>query len=203
VAFAWDDLFGEQLTALVATTKGDARVAASMATHTVLGALSMLHSQPLSLADAMKRTLDAAGEGFELDAGQIEAQIHGELERMRQQASQSFESSMRAVMRPVFEAASNVAAGAGIKQRMLDILKDAATQHAPTILASIRQDVNESLLTVGRSLRPQLTRIVEAGERLLRQIEQNASIQGDVAPADLAELKEALRLLPEVPGAVA
>ena len=167
--FVWEDFFGNHLSTLIEeATKGTQaelhKVAAGLK-----GSMDMLHHQPEGIRESMETTLRTAGEAFQLQSGQVRAELTAQIQRTRQSLSAGMVETAAAFMGPAYSEAAADPGGSGVKRRMLDILATHAQRHAPGLFVNIRQELAEGVTVLRGSMVPQLARIVDNGERILGQ----------------------------------
>ena len=103
-----------------------------------------------------------------------------------------------AFMQRAYELASEVPPGTGIKQRILDVLVRQAQKQAPTLFINMRQELSEGVATLKASMKPQLSRIVKNGGRIVNQFQQNMTNHQVLNPEQRESLQAALNDLPQL-----
>jgi hypothetical protein len=194
--FVWDEFFGSHLSSLVEDTAHRTQVEIQGMAHTLIGGMGMLHHQPDDIRESMEKSLGTARESFALQSEQTVAALMAQIQRTRQSLTSGMVETAAASMQRAYEMASAVPGGTGIKQRLLDVLVKQAQKQAPQLFISMRQELSEGVATLKGSMKPQLARIVENGERIVNQFQQNLTNHQVLNPERRESLQAALDDLP-------
>jgi hypothetical protein len=196
--FVWDEFFGSHLSSLVEDTAHRTQAEIQGMAHTLIGGMGMLHHQPDGIREGMEKSLGTARESFGLQSEQTVAALMAQIQRKRQSLSSGMVETAAAAMQRAYELASKVPGGTGVKQRLLDVLVRQARQQAPHLFINMRQELSEGVATLKASMKPQLARIVENGERIVNQFQQNMTNHQVLNPEQRESLQAALNDLPQL-----
>ena len=157
----------------------------------------MLNHQPNGIRDSMETSLRTARESSQLQSEQIVAALISQIQSTRQSLSSGMVETAYDFMQSAYELAGQAPPGAGIKQRILDVLIKHAARQAPTLFITIRQELSEGVATLKASMKPQLSRIVGNGERIVDQFQQNMTNHQVLTPEQRDNLQSTLNNLPK------
>lgn len=196
--FVWDEFFGSHLSSLVEDTARRTQIEIEGMALRLIGGMGMLHHQPEGIRESMVTSLRTARESFELQSEQTVAGLTAQIQRTRQSLSSGMVETAAAFMQRAYELASEVPPGTGIKQRILDVLVRQAQKQAPTLFINMRQELSEGVATLKASMKPQLSRIVKNGGRIVNQFQQNMTNHQVLNPEQRESLQAALNDLPQL-----
>lgn len=197
VPFVWDEFFGSHLSSLAQDTAQRTQGEIQGMALTLIGGMEMLHHQPEGIRESMVTSLRTARESFDLQSEQAVAALMAHIQRTRQSLSGGMVETASAFMQQAYELASQVPSGRGIKQRILDVLVKQAAQQAPALFINMRQELSEGVATLKASMKPQLSRIAENGERIMNQFQHNMTNYQVLTPEQRDQLQSALDTLPK------
>lgn len=198
VPFVWDEFFGTHLGELVKQTSRETHTELQNTAGRLRGGSEMLRHQPEELAEMMEASIRTAGERFELESDNVRAELAAQIQRTRQRLSTGVVETAAGFMRSAYEEAANQPGGTGIKQRMLEILRKHAEQHAPELFVNMRQELAEGVAVLQSSMKPQLARIVDQGKGSMKRFEQNVTAHQIVTPENRECYQNAVDLLPQL-----
>jgi hypothetical protein len=195
--FVWDEFFGSHLSSLVEDTAQRTQAEIQGMALILMGGMEMLHHQPEGIQESIVTSLRTARESFDLQSEQAVAALMAQIQRTRQSLSSGMVETASVFMQQAYTLASQVRAGTGIKQRILDVLIKQAVQQVPALFINMRKELSEGVTTMKASMKPQLSQIVEKGERIVNQFQQNMTNHQVLTPEQRGQYQSALDRLPK------
>lgn len=194
--FVWEEFFGTHLSALIADVSRSIQAELHKTAEHIKGAMDMIQHQPPGIRESMAASLHAAAESFQIQSGQVIAELTAQIQRTRQSLSGGMVETAAVFMQPAYSAAASDSGGPGIKRRMLDTLTTHAEEKGPTLFINMRQELAEGVTILQGSLKPQLSKLIAFGEGMLERFGQNLSGLEAVTPELKGQIEIALEHLP-------
>lgn len=197
IPFVWEEFFGTHLSNLINDVSHGTQSELHQTAKHIQGAMDMIQHQPPGVRASLEASLQAAGESFALQSGEVEAALTAQIQRTRQALSNGMVETAANFMQPAYAEAAADPGGTGIKGRMLDKLTHYASQHGPTLFINMRQELAEGVTVLQGSMKPQLSKLITYGEGMLQRFGQNT---GNIEPPTAEEkgrMEVALKNYPE------
>jgi hypothetical protein len=195
--FVWEEFFETHLAGLIEEVAAETQAELQRTAARLMGAMDMLRCQPAGIRESMETSLRTAEQSFELQSGKVRADLRAQIHRTRQRLSSGMIETASSFMQPAYSQAVQEPIGDGIQRRILEIITRHAKQHAPALFITMRQELAEGVDILQASMKPQLSRIVEYGEGILKAFQQNVASNQVVTPEQSDNLQAALNCLPE------
>lgn len=196
--FLWDEFFSSRLSSLVMEIANNANHELQVVAKRIQGAMDMIRHVASGSRESLETNLRTAEETFQLQAGQVTAELRAHIQRTRQSLSSGMVETAAEFMAPAYQNAAADPGGAGIKNRILEVLSLHAGKHAPSLFISMRKELSEGVDILVSSLKPQITKLIEYGENILKRFAEN---MGNIQPPTAQErdlMIDALERLPKL-----
>jgi hypothetical protein len=196
--FVWEEFFGSHLSGLIDQVAGGTQAELHKSAARLKGAMDMIHHQPADIRDSIEISLRTAGESFQLQSGQVRADLMAQIQRTRQTLSNGMVETASSFMQAAYARAGKEPDGSGVKRKLLDILIQHAKQHAPNLFINMRQELTEGVDVLQGSMKPQLSKIVGYGGTILGLFRQNMANHQIVTPEQREHFQTVLKHLPQL-----
>jgi hypothetical protein len=196
--FVWEEFFGTHLSGLIDEVAVGTQAELHKSAERLKGAMDMLLCQPADIRESMETSLGTAGDSFQLQSGQVRADLMAQIQRTRQSLSNGMVETASSFMQAAYARATKEPGGNGIKRKILDILIQHAKQHAPSLFINMRQELTEGVSVLQGSMKPQFSKIVSYGGNILSQFRENMANYKIVTPEQREKFRAVLKLLPQL-----